>query len=510
MKSLFGTTALSLLLSFGFCVPVLAANYALVIGIDEYETQPDLGGAVNDAKLIARALSEFGVKDMRVLLDGDASYDALRSAWTEIVEKAQPGDTIILTYSGHGARLPDENGDEASASQPDDVTDEMLVLGGFDTQSEAALREKIVDDELHLWFLEAGEKGVQVVFLADSCFSGTVTRGGRARFLEGLMGVEEQADRKPVPLIAETEEETIDNVVFLAGSREAEPVIEVAIDGRYHGALSYSFARALSMDADLNDDGILGRDDLKHFIPRTAQSVNGSRHLPEINPSRGPDFPVLVPDSEYASAAGEIWPEGEGEGLTGAGADLNKFPLSNAPGTYWDRLTGNIHDPTGEIVGYNVDESYLEEVNDKFAILKLVREGMIRNGFEIDLLVDGEKWHREVREGQGVVISIGPLEKRYLTVFNLANNGEVQLLYPIDNEERGPASLGYVFKIDTIASPPFGSDELVAVVSDSEPTDLRQALKWALPANDFTPILNGLLARGGAAFGHVSLHTQGN
>lgn len=506
-KGFLASAAMALALSVS--APAQAANYALVIGIDDYETQPDLGGALNDARLIATALQEFGVSELRVLLDGDASYDAISSAWQDLLARAQPGDTIILTYSGHGARTPDTNGDEASLSQPDDVTDEMLVLPGFDPQSPAGLREKIVDDELHQWFLAAGAKDVQVVFVADSCFSGTLTRGGRARFLKNLLGFEDEVERKPLKALAETEEETIENVVFLAGSREAEPVIEVAIGGRYHGALSYAFARALSMDADLDGDGVLGRNDLETFIPRTAKSFNGSRYLPEINPSDGPDFDVLTPDkSTPVSDEVPSWSIDENGDDVTASFDPNRVPLAAQPGSYWDRETGNVHDATGEIVGYDIAENRLYEVDDKFSVLNLVREGMIRNGTTVSTLRNGRPWHRELTDGQEFAVEVGPLTGRYLTVFNLANNGEVQAVFPFEPSQRGPLRVGEVLSFDAVAAEPYGADELIAIITDHEPVDLRQALRWAMPAGEFIPILTRILGEGGATFGHISIFTK--
>ncbi|MEM1129020.1 MAG: caspase family protein [Pseudomonadota bacterium] len=482
-----------------------ADNYALVIGINDYETQTDLGGAVNDAQLIAGALQEFGVSDLRVLLDRDATYDAVSGAWNELLDQAESGDTLILTYAGHGDQLEDISGDEASASQPDDRTDEMLVLSGYNPQDPQGRGERIVDDELHQWFLAAGDKGVQVVFVADSCFSGTVSRGGRARLINAFQGLDDGFRRKPLVSNPETEEETIENVVFLAGSQEAEVVVEVEIDGRYHGALSYAFARALSMAGDVDGDGVLGRDDLATFLPRTAQSFNGARYLPEINPRRGPDFAVLKPDQDAAKPAGTL-PTGGG-GL-GQATDPNLFPIAAAPGTTWDKRTGDITDATGEILGHNVPQDRLADVNHKFELLALAKEGLVRNGLDITFRVDGDPWHREMSDGTLFDIEVGPLPAPYLTVFNLANNGEVQLVYPVDAAEREPLAPGSKLSFDAEAIAPFGSDELVAIVTPEEPADLRQALIWAMPAGQIVPIVSRLLAGGNAAFGHHSIVTK--
>ena len=80
------------------------------------------------------------------------------------------GDTLVLTYAGHGGQEPAR----VPGSERDGL-DEMLLLSGF-TSSGPGTRERIRDDELNLWFAEAGERGLRVIFVADSCHAGTLTR----------------------------------------------------------------------------------------------------------------------------------------------------------------------------------------------------------------------------------------------------------------------------------------------------------------------------------------------
>lgn len=484
-----------------------AANYALVVGVNDYDVQPDLGGAVNDAKLIAGALAEFGVADMIVLLDGAADYAALTAAWEALLAQAAPGDTLIFTYSGHGGRTEDLDGDEAGPSQPGDVHDETLILPGYDPQSAAGRGERLVDDELHHWFVAARDKGVQVVFLADSCHSGTVNRGGRARVLSDYMSLVQDAGRRPAPRDRETPEEQLDNVVFLAGAREAELVYEVEIEGRFHGALSYAFARALSLAGDLDGDGALGRDDLATFLPRTAKSFNGASYLPELVARGGADFVVLHPDP--AAAAAMAAPAGpDGAVIDTAGLEAGRVYLAGAPGTYWEQATGNLVDAGGEVLGYAIPRNRLPQVEGKFAALALAREGLVRRGFDLGLRVDGAPWHRELSAGAAFEVVAGPLPHRYLTLFNLANNGEVQPIYPFTAAERAPTPPGTTVRFPAEVQPPFGADELVAVATATPPQALWEALQYLLPAGDLVPILARLLAQDGVAFAHHSLVTK--
>lgn len=86
-----------------------------------------------------------------------AVLEALRSASGEL----EAGDIMLLTYSGHGGRIPDTSGDE------DDETDETWVL--YDRQ--------LLDDELYAAYASFSP-GVRIAVFSDSCHSGTVTRVG--------------------------------------------------------------------------------------------------------------------------------------------------------------------------------------------------------------------------------------------------------------------------------------------------------------------------------------------
>ncbi|WP_164200416.1 caspase family protein [[Micrococcus luteus] ATCC 49442] len=118
------------------------------------------------------AACQFDAEDMFALATGEgfsanklltkeatsrALLEAIRSASDEL----EAGDILLLTYAGHGGRIPDTSGDE------DDEMDETWVL--YDRQ--------LLDDELHAAYA-AFAPGVRLAIFSDSCHSGTVTRVG--------------------------------------------------------------------------------------------------------------------------------------------------------------------------------------------------------------------------------------------------------------------------------------------------------------------------------------------
>ena len=138
------------------------AKYALCIGINNYPgTQNDLSGCVNDAEVWAEELTSRGFV-VTTLLDGKATKAAMVEGMQTVIGKAKYGDAVVITYSGHGTWVADEDGDEP------DKRDEALCPHDLGSGP-------LIDDQLYEIFAER-ERGVRLVVVADSCHSGTVAR----------------------------------------------------------------------------------------------------------------------------------------------------------------------------------------------------------------------------------------------------------------------------------------------------------------------------------------------
>lgn len=136
---------------------------ALAVGLNSfskahYGKHGKLQACENDARDMAAIAGSQGFETVTLL-----TKSATKAAFRKVVEKAamelQEGDTLVISFSGHGANTDDTNGDE------DDALDETLCF--YDGQ--------IVDDELmDLW--SRFNKGVRILFFADSCHSGSVIK----------------------------------------------------------------------------------------------------------------------------------------------------------------------------------------------------------------------------------------------------------------------------------------------------------------------------------------------
>lgn len=232
------------------------AKKALCIGINNYPgTHMDLQGCVNDAQDWAATLTGRGFK-VTTLLDDQASKAAMVKAMDELVGKGAKGDTLVITFSGHGTYQPDTDGDEA------DGLDEALCPWDLQTNGAA-----LIDDEIRDIFA-ARKAGVRIVLISDSCHSGTVTRAAKAekdavtrpRFMPMGNWLPEKLlprDRagKPAttmngalgnsPLLAAYSNKLGD--LLLAGCKEGPNnySYDAKINGRFNGAFTYYALKAL-------------------------------------------------------------------------------------------------------------------------------------------------------------------------------------------------------------------------------------------------------------------------
>jgi peptidoglycan hydrolase-like protein with peptidoglycan-binding domain len=131
--------------------------YALVIGNNGYKKLPKLNTAVEDAKAVAATLeSKYG---FTVSLLTDASEEQVIGALAELRHTLTPKDNLLIYYAGHGWY---DEGAERGYWLPVDAV--------ADNQSHWISNADITD------VLKAMQ-AKHVLVVADSCYSGSLTRG---------------------------------------------------------------------------------------------------------------------------------------------------------------------------------------------------------------------------------------------------------------------------------------------------------------------------------------------
>lgn len=150
------------------------SRLALCIGINEYPgTGNDLNGCLNDVEDWQATFESRGFA-VNTLVGRAATGSQIRSAISNLMRSASPGDYLAVHFSGHGSFVPDQNGDEP------DGFDECLCP--VDVGSGGAIR----DDELQeLYALRPS--GARLVVISDCCHSGSIVRYAPRRNWPGGM-----------------------------------------------------------------------------------------------------------------------------------------------------------------------------------------------------------------------------------------------------------------------------------------------------------------------------------
>jgi len=146
--------------------------HALVIGNDSYRDLPRLGTARADADRIAAILNEaYGYS---VTLLRDATRDQILDAFDRLRRELGDEDNLLIYYAGHGWLDPEA-----------DRGYWLPVDARRDTRARWLSNGDITD-------LLRATRARQVMVVADSCYSGTLTRGikissGGSGYLQKLM-----------------------------------------------------------------------------------------------------------------------------------------------------------------------------------------------------------------------------------------------------------------------------------------------------------------------------------
>jgi hypothetical protein len=497
-------------------------TYVLSIGINEYEYEPQLGGAVSDAVDIAETLTRSGA-DVTLLRNKEATRARIEDAWRAIVGRAHGDDVVILSYAGHGGQEPDKPPlDEA------DGLDESFLLSDFNPDPRhKGFNERILDDTIHDWLTEAGAKGQKVIFVADACHSGSMTRSldnraaityrGAAPYglpeTTSLDQLRQVAAQLPAAAIAREDE--LPNVTFLAATQENRKAPEVVINGGKRGALSYAFARAIEGAADANGDGSLSRFELESYIGRQVRQISEAQQAADLRPRGGRDFDLMTLPQALAPATSATLGKlelgilglsvSETQAIVGrlSGADLA------APGAavdlVWDATRKDVISGIGDPVAHDVEASGLQGVVDKWRVLAVLKRLLSTHPLEVRLDPDDGRH----TEGSEIAIYSEPLVQPFVTVIDIAPAGTLRLLYPIPSDPpRWPA--GQPYRVDRIeVQDPFGADHVLLVASDKPLTSLHASLK-TLTAAELPTRLERELVGTDYRMALVGVYTQSN
>lgn len=261
---------------------VVAADRALLIGIDMYDRDPripPLGGTVNDVRSMFQMLTDiaqYQTSEIATLTDAEATYANIIATFESwLINDTRPGDRVFLHYSGHGSQAPDDNGDEQ------DHLDEVLIPVDAYVDEDNVLRNAIRDDEIGHLLDQLSDRKVTLVI--DSCFSGTITRAmglkpdNGIRTPPALARLALSANVDPAAVEQHRQEPALLNnrpnhVIWTAVSSFQYALEDTTVNPR-SGLFSNRFVRGISTPvADLNQDGQTTHLELHRWLTQESEN----------------------------------------------------------------------------------------------------------------------------------------------------------------------------------------------------------------------------------------------
>jgi len=177
-------TRITLVLLVLLSLPLQAKKIALIIAVGDYPASTGWSpiSSANDVPLIQAALKHQGFKEEHIttLLNAEATHDGIINALNTLSTQIEPGDIVVIHYSGHGQQIADDNGEEIDDKDEALVPYDALVRPTYNYSGQNHIRDDALGALLTNFRNKLGAKG-QLLVLLDSCHSGSATRGGKAR-----------------------------------------------------------------------------------------------------------------------------------------------------------------------------------------------------------------------------------------------------------------------------------------------------------------------------------------
>ncbi|CUU00970.1 Caspase domain-containing protein, partial [Candidatus Thermokryptus mobilis] len=224
-------------------------SWALIIGINEYQSLPRLTGAVKSAKMVREKLvREFGFDPENVieLYDDQATRENILKAFDRLMDprRISKDDRVFIFFAGHGVTRT-IGGKEKGYIMPVDGVMEKFASTAIST------------DQLHE-FQEA-IPAKHLFYVMDACYSGTI-------FTRGIGLRSELFTSKAEAISKFTSRKT--RVAITAGSKD-EQVVDLSDQGI--SVFTFYFLRGLDGDADVDRDEIITSSELADYVAKNVR-----------------------------------------------------------------------------------------------------------------------------------------------------------------------------------------------------------------------------------------------
>lgn len=246
-------------------------GHALVIAIANYANVTSLPLAVlndaHDIESVLTAPSHCGYLpgNVTTLVDAQATLNAISTALHELAARVKGEDTVIIFFSGHGARLQTPDGPTSSLVPVDARIDDLNSTTLLEAHLSSAL-SRIAAKRL-------------VVFV-DACHSGGA---GVLKASSAHLGF----DEKSLDKLAQGT-----GRVIVASSRSDET--SIVFDGARNSLFTKHLLRALKGEARTRGDGLIRIFEIFNYVAEKVRSSSSRQH-PIFKASNVEDnFPVAL------------------------------------------------------------------------------------------------------------------------------------------------------------------------------------------------------------------------
>ena len=227
---------------------------AFMVGISHYDTaltgyQWNNINGVEDIHLLSPILKKQGFY-LTTLLDEQATYQNITNQLSTFTNQTKKGDVVYLHFSAHGQPVEDLNGDE------EDGWDEAIVpIDAYKIYKKGVYEGKkhLLDDQLNTYIkklrTKIGTTGFLYVII-DACHAGTSSRandetirGTKVGFTYNNKVFKPSTQKKSHYKVEATPK--MSHVIYLEACRPDQVNMEIKVDGKQYGPLSYNIAQAL-------------------------------------------------------------------------------------------------------------------------------------------------------------------------------------------------------------------------------------------------------------------------
>lgn len=243
-------------------------TYAIIIGISDYKTVPDLQFAHKDAQsfedfLVSEAGGKVPKTNIETFLNENANRSNVGDAISVIARKAKPGDRVWFFFAGHG--------DMEDLTQ---IENGLLLLYNSPNGNYFGMNDDVLEIlDLKRYLSPLAQKGVEMIFIVDACHSGNLNGG--------VQGVQQTASALASSWGREYK---------ILSCQPNQLSLESAEWGGGRGLFSLQMEEGIKGLADTDNDGKITMFELQSYIQANVAKYSEYKQIPMITGDLGKSF----------------------------------------------------------------------------------------------------------------------------------------------------------------------------------------------------------------------------